>query len=144
MKKNKKVLVIGASPRKNGNSNKLAEEFARGAADAGNETEIIYLYDKQIGFCKGCLACQNTQKCVIQDDVSLIAEKMKEAEVIAFATPIYFYEMNGQLKTLLDRSNPLYPSDYAFRDIYMLTSAADEEEAAPQKAENGLDRKSVV
>lgn len=138
MKKNKKVLVIGASPRKNGNSNKLAEEFARGAADAGNETEIIYLYDKQIGFCKGCLACQNTQKCVIQDDVSLIAEKMKEAEVIAFATPIYFYEMNGQLKTLLDRSNPLYPSDYAFRDIYMLTSAADEEEAAPQKAENGL------
>lgn len=98
MKKSKKVLVIGASPRKNGNSNRLAEEFARGAADAGNE-----------------------------------------AEVIAFATPIYFYEMNGQLKTLLDRSNPLYPSDYAFRDIYMLTSAADDGETVPKKAESGLE-----
>lgn len=138
MKMSKKVLVIGASPRKNGNSNRLAEEFARGAVDAGNETEVIYLYDKQIGFCRGCLVCQNTQKCVIQDDAALIAEKMKEAEVIAFATPIYFYEMNGQLKTLLDRSNPLYPLDYAFRDIYMLTSAADDEAGVPEKAENGL------
>lgn len=139
MKMSKRVLIIGASPRKNGNSNRLAEEFARGAVDAGNEAEVIYLYDKQIGFCRGCLVCQNTQKCMIQDDAALIAEKMKEAEVIAFATPIYFYEMNGQLKTLLDRSNPLYPSDYAFRDIYMLTSAADDEEAVPQKAESGLE-----
>lgn len=139
MKKSKKVLVIGASPRKNGNSNRLAEEFARGAADAGNEAEVIYLYDKQIGFCRGCLVCQNMQKCVIQDDADVITEKMKEAEVIAFATPIYFYEMNGQLKTLLDRSNPLYPSDYAFRDIYMLTSAADDGETVPKKAESGLE-----
>lgn len=138
MKNGKKVFIIGASPRKNGNSNRLAEEFLRGAADAGNEAEIVYLYDKQIGFCRGCLVCQNTQKCVIQDDAVRIAEKMKEAEVIAFATPIYFYEMNGQLKTLLDRSNPLYPSEYAFRDIYMLTSAADDEETVPEKAENGL------
>lgn len=139
MKRSKKVLVIGASPRKNGNSNRLAQEFARGAADAGNETEILYLYDKQIGFCRGCLACQNMQKCVIQDDAVMITEKMKEAEIIVFATPIYFYEMNGQLKTLLDRSNPLYPSEYAFRDIYMLTSAADDEEAVPKKAESGLE-----
>lgn len=50
---------------------------------------------------------------------------MKGAEVIAFATPIYFYEMCGQMKTLLDRSNPLFPSDYAFRDIYLLATAAD-------------------
>ena len=48
---------------------------------------------------------------------------MKDAEVIAFATPIYFYEMCGQMKTLLDRSNPLFPSDYAFRDIYLLATA---------------------
>lgn len=134
----KKVLVIGASPRKNGNSYRLAEEFARGARDAGNETELIPLYDKSISFCRGCLVCQNTQKCVIQDDATIITGKMKEAEVIAFATPIYFYEMNGQLKTLLDRSNPLYPSDYQFRDIYMLTSAADDAEASPKKAESGL------
>lgn len=135
----KKLLVIGASPRKNGNSNRLAEEFAKGARDAGNEAEVIYLYDKRIDFCKGCLVCQNTQKCVIQDDATILAGRMKEAEVLAFATPIYFYEMNGQLKTLLDRSNPLYPSDYAFRDIYMLTSAADDGETVPKRAESGLE-----
>ena len=56
---------------------------------------------------------------------------MHDADVIAFATPIYYYEMCGQLKTLLDRANPLYPSDYRFRDIYMLTSAAENEEYVP-------------
>lgn len=139
MKISKKVLVISASPRKNGNSSRLAEEFAKGANEVGNEVEIISLCEKTIGFCRGCLACQSTQKCVIQDDAVIIVEKMKEAEVIVFATPIYFYEMSGQLKTLLDRSNPLYPSDYAFRDIYMLTSAAEDEEMVPEKAESGLE-----
>ena len=55
---------------------------------------------------------------------------MNEADVIAFATPIYYYEMSGQLKTMLDRSNPLFGTDYRFRDIYLFTSAADGSEAA--------------
>ncbi len=63
---------------------------------------------------------------------------MHDADVIAFATPIYYYEMCGQLKTLLDRANPLYPSDYRFRDIYMLTSAAENEEYVPERAVAGL------
>lgn len=63
---------------------------------------------------------------------------MREAEVIAFATPIYCYEMCGQMKTLLDRANPLYGSDYRFTDIYMLTSAAEDEPTTPQRAITGL------
>jgi len=63
---------------------------------------------------------------------------MKEADVLAFATPIYYYEMCGQMKTMLDRANPLFPSDYAFRDIYLLASAADAEESAVDGAANGL------
>ena len=63
---------------------------------------------------------------------------MKDAEVIAFATPIYFYEMCGQMKTLLDRSNPLFPSDYAFRDIYLLATAADSAESSMDGAVKGL------
>ena len=63
---------------------------------------------------------------------------MHDADVIAFASPIYYYEMCGQLKTLLDRANPLYPSDYRFRDIYMLTSAAEDEEYVPERAVTGL------
>jgi hypothetical protein len=122
---NKKVLVISTTPRKGGNSEILADEFTRGAADSGNTAEKIVLYDKQIGFCKGCFACQKTQKCVINDDASKIVEKMLFADVIVFATPVYFHDMCGQMKTLLDRSNPLYPSEYKFRDIYLIATAAD-------------------
>ena len=60
-------------------------------------------------------------------------EKVLAAEVIVYATPIYYYEMSGQMKTLLDRLNPMYPMDYAFRDIYMIATAAEEEESAFEK-----------
>ena len=65
----------------------LAREFARGAKEAGHNVELVSLRGKAIGFCKGCLACQKTQRCVIHDDVDAIVRKMKDADVIAFATP---------------------------------------------------------
>ncbi|MCQ5128882.1 flavodoxin family protein [Butyricicoccus faecihominis] len=135
----KKVLVVCTSPRIDGNSETLANEFLRGARDAGHETEKVCLYDKTIGFCRGCLACQKTRRCVIRDDANEIVEKMRQAEVIAFATPIYFYEMCGQMKTLLDRSNPLFPGEYAFRDIYLLATAADSDNSATDGAVQGLE-----
>lgn len=100
----KNVLVISSSLRRGSNSEALAKEFARGASDSGNKVELISLRDKAISFCRGCLACQKTQKCVIADDAQSIVAKMQDADVIAFATPIYYYEMSGQLKTLLDRA----------------------------------------
>ena len=133
-----KLLVISTSLRPKSNSETLAKEFARGASDAGHEVEIISLRGKQIQFCKGCLACQNTQKCVIKDDAPDIVAKMHDADAIAFATPIYYYEMSGQMKTLLDRANPLYSSDYRFRNIYLLTTAAEDETQVPQYAICGL------
>ena len=137
---NKKALVISTSMRQKGNSDQLADEFIKGAGDAGHTVEKITLYDKAIHFCKGCLACQNSKQghCVFQDDADAIIKKMAEADVIAFATPIYFYEMSGQMKTLLDRSNPLFPIAYKFRDIYLLTSAADGEKSAMEGAMKGL------
>lgn len=134
----KKVLIISTSPRKGGNSETLAEEFAKGAKDAGHQVEKVSLYDKTIGFCKGCLACQKTQRCVIHDDADVIAQKMLNAEVLVFATPIYYYEMCGQMKTMLDRSNPLFPSEYKFREVYLLTTAADTEESAMDGAVKGM------
>lgn len=134
----KKVLVISSSLRLRSNSESLADAFARGASEAGNEVEKITIREKNIRFCKGCLACQKTQHCVINDDAPAIVAKMYDADVIVFATPIYYYEMCGQLKTLLDRANPLYSSDYHFRDIYMLTSAAEDEEYVPERAVAGL------
>lgn len=134
----KTVLVISTSPRKNGNSDALADAFIRGAQQAGNQVEKINLYDKTIGFCKGCLTCQSTQRCIINDDASTIAQRMLTADVIVFATPIYYYGMCGQMKTLLDRANPLYSADYRFRDIYLLAAAAEEDEHTVDGAVTGL------
>lgn len=134
----KTILIISTSPRKGGNSETLADEFSRGAQNAGHQVEKICLSDKNINFCTGCLACQKTQRCVLRDDADAIIQKMRTAELIVFATPIYFYEMCGQMKTLLDRSNPLFPSEYAFRDIYLLASAADNTEQAMDGAVRGL------
>lgn len=134
----KHVLVISSSLRPGGNSEALAEAFARGAERAGHAVETISLRGKTIGFCTGCLVCQQTGRCVIHDDADAIAQKMLTSDIIAFATPIYFYEMSGQMKAMLDRSNPLFPTDYAFRDIYLLAAAADDEESAIDGAVNGL------
>lgn len=135
----KNVLIISTSMRKNSNSEGLANAFLEGARDGGNTVEKISLSDKKIGFCKGCLACQKTKKCIINDDANSIAEKMCKADVIVFATPIYYYEMSGQMKTLLDRANSLFSSDYAFRDIFLLSAAADADDKTDTRAVNGLE-----
>ncbi len=135
----KKVLIISTSLRQNSNSEALADALFRGARDGGNTVEKISLYDKTIGFCRGCLACQKTGRCVIHDDADTIAQRMSIADVLVFATPVYYYEMSGQLKTMLDRANPLYPTDYAFRDIYLLSAAAEDAEGVDARAISGLE-----
>lgn len=132
-------MIISSSLRINSNSDLLADSFADGAKKAGHEVEKISLRHKTLNFCIGCLECQKTQRCVLHDDANGIVQKMKDADVLVFATPIYYYEMSGQMKTLLDRANPLFPSDYAFRDIYLLASAAENEESAVDGALKGLE-----
>lgn len=134
----KKILIISTSPRKGGNSDILADEFEKGAVSLGNEVEKVSLYNKEIGFCKGCFACQQTKRCIIHDDADVIVQKMLNVDVIVFATPIYFYEMCGQMKTLLDRTNPLFTCDYKFKDIYLLATAADEAESSMDGVTKGL------
>lgn len=121
-----KVLIISTSLRTNSNSDILARKCVRGALGAGHEVEYVSLKGKSIEYCIGCLSCIKSGSCVLKDDVKDIMEKVKQAEVIIFATPIYYYEMCGQMKTLLDRLNPLYASEYAFRDIYMIATAAED------------------
>jgi multimeric flavodoxin WrbA len=135
----KKVLIISTSPRKGGNSDTLAEEFAKGALEAGNEVEKISLADKNIQFCRGCLACQKTKRCVIRDDADAIEQKMEQADVLVFATPIYYYEMCGQMKTMLDRGNPLYTADYKFTDVYFIATAAENGDHVWSRAVSGLE-----
>ena len=134
----KKVIVISTSLRAGSNSDMLAEKFAEGAKASGNEVEKISLRGKEIKFCVGCLSCQKTGACVFKDDVPEIMEKVLNADVVCWATPIYYYEMSGQMKTLIDRMNALYSLDYKFRDVYMLTTAAEDEPEVPKRAEAGL------
>lgn len=134
----KRVLIISTSVRNGSNSERLAHEFEKGAKEAGNVVEFISLKDKNIAFCRGCLACQKTHKCMIDDDAIEIADKMCESEVIVWVSPIYYYEMSGQMKTLIDRCNSLYSRDYKFKEVYFLTVAAEEEQSVPEKAINGL------
>ena len=134
----KRVIVISTSLRHGSNSDMLADSFVEGALAAGNEVEKISLTGKDIQFCRGCFACQQLGRCVINDDVNDMMAKVLEADIIAWATPIYYYEMSGQMKTLIDRMNAMYPLDYKFRDVYLLTTAAEDEEDTPKRAEAGL------
>ena len=135
----KKVVVISTSLRPGSNSHSMAERFAQGAQDAGHEVELISLRGKEIKFCIGCLSCQSTGACVFKDDVPAIMDSVLNADVVCWATPIYYYEMSGQMKTLLDRGNPLFVSDYKFREVYLLCSAAEDEDFVPQRAKSGLE-----
>ncbi len=135
---NKNVVIISASLRKGSNSEMLAKEFAKGALEAGNKVETVSLREKSIGFCRGCLACLKLGKCVIGDDAVEIAEKMKNADVLVFATPVYYYSVSGQLKTMLDRANPLYGSDYRFTEVYLLATAAEDERNTVEGAQKAV------
>lgn len=134
----KQIFILSTSLRANSNSEALADAFMQGAQDAGHNAVKISLRRKSIAFCHGCFGCLKTGTCVIQDDAIEIVRQMHDADTIVFATPIYYYEMSGQMKTLLDRANSLYDSDYKFRDIYFLSAAAEDAEGVDLRAISGL------
>lgn len=135
---NKKIIVVSSTLRKGGNSDRLADEFAKGATDAGNSVERINIRDIDLKFCIGCLSCVNTRKCVLQDGMNELYDSVQNADALVFATPIYYYEMAGQLKTFLDRLNPLFTRENKFKSVYLLASAAEDEETAMDRAVIGL------
>ena len=134
----KQVLILSSSPRKGGNSETLAAAFAKGAQASGNHVETVYLREKQYDFCKGCFACRKLGHCVLKDDASEIAAKMHDADVLVFATPVYYYSISGQLKTMFDRANPLYDTDYAFTKVYLLATAAEDEPETVEGTEKAV------
>ena len=133
----KKVLIISTSLRNNSNSEILAKSFFDGAK-VNNDVELISLKNKTINFCKGCLACGKLHKCVIKDDTNEIVEKMANADVIVWATPVYYYTMSGLMKTMIDRANPLYSMDYKFREVYLLATATEDESYTPEGTIKGV------
>jgi len=133
----KKVLVLSASPRKGGNSDLLCDQFLLGAKEAGNQTEKIFLRDKKIGYCTGCEACYISHKCVQKDDMAEILEKMIAADVIVMATPVYFYTMDAQMKTLIDRTVPRY-QEITGKEFYFIVTAADSSKQSMERTLDGF------
>jgi len=122
----KNVLILSASPRKGGNSDTLCDYFMNGARDKGHSVEKIFLSNMHINYCTGCGTCVGGQKaCPQKDDMAGILEKMVMADVIVLATPVYFYSMNAQLKTLIDRTCARY-TEINDRDFYFIMTMADD------------------
>ena len=120
----KQVLILSASPRKNGNSDLLCDELKKGAEESGHTVEKISLYERKIGFCRACYACFRTGSCVIQDDMAEILDKMQAADVLVVATPTYFLTMNGILKTTIDRFLPRW-QELGGHDVYFIVTGHD-------------------
>lgn len=106
-----KILAISCSPNAQGNTVTLLNQVLDGARQEGGETELYSVSGKKMEPCRGCRTCWQTGQCVIQDDMQVLYDKMAAADGIVFGTPIYFYSMNAQAKTLLDRSGPLNSPD---------------------------------
>lgn len=124
----KNVLVLLGSPRKNGNTELLVNEFIRGAIEAGNRVNKIAIREKNINGCIGCCACQkNGGHCFQKDDMQFIYEAMVNSDIIVFASPVYFYSWTSQMKTVLDRAFAIEKLLNHKKFILICTGAAPEE-----------------
>jgi len=134
----KKVLVLSASPRKGGNSDLLCDQFMLGAKEAGNQAKKFFLRDEKINYCVACDVCRgNGGQCVQKDDMAEVLEKMIAADVIVMATPVYFYTMDAQMKTLIDRTYPRY-TEISNKEMYFIVTAADGRNQAMERTIEGF------
>lgn len=98
-----KIIVLEGSPNENGSSNMLAGNFIRGAEEAGHNIQVIDTAHMDIHPCTGCIHCGYEGPCAQKDDVDEIRKKILDADMMVFVTPLYYYGMSAQLKTLIDR-----------------------------------------
>lgn len=136
--KTKKVLIISSSPRRNGNSDTLCDRFMSGALHAGHDVEKIFLGDKTVHYCTACGICSMYGKpCPQKDDAAEITEKMIRSEVIVLSTPVYFYTMCAQMKTLIDRLCARY-LEMTDKEFYFIITAAETDIDAMQRTIEGF------
>lgn len=101
----RKIMIIQGSPRKNGNTATLSKAVAAEAEKNGAQVEFVILSNLNIKFCTACDHCQkdNSDGCIIKDDMTALYPKLEEADSIVFATPVYWFNMTAQIKTFIDR-----------------------------------------
>ena len=97
------ILILEGSPNRHGSSNLLADEFIRGAREAGHTVSVIDAAHADLHPCTGCVRCGYEGPCVQKDDMETFQGQILRAEMLVFVTPLYYYGMSAQLKTLVDR-----------------------------------------
>lgn len=105
-----KILALNGSPKgKNGNTEVILQPFLKGCKKAGADVETVYLKDKNIKHCMGCFTCwtKTPGKCIHKDDMEELLDKISEANIIVYATPLYYYTVTGIMKDFMDRMLPL-------------------------------------
>ena len=120
------ILILSGSPRKDGNTELLAEAFAKGAA-AHHHVEIVSVRDVKVNPCLGCNACflSESYSCAQKDDMAIIYEMMNQADMLVIASPVYFYGISAQLKAVIDRfHNPIRDSFHIKKMALLLVGAA--------------------
>lgn len=133
----KRVLILSASPRKDGNSEMLCDQFELGATEASHHVEKVVLAEKKINYCTGCYACAAKGKCAQMDDMGPLLESMTKADVIVMATPVYFYTMCAQMKTVIDRTVARY-AEISNKEFYFIVAAADKSKTAMERTIDGF------
>lgn len=98
-----RVLVLEGSPHRNGSSNMLASEFARGAKEAGHEVTVFDAAHSSIGPCRGCDACGMRGPCVQKDDMQRLRDELLDADMVVFVSPLYYFGLSAQIKAAIDR-----------------------------------------
>ncbi|MBS4759232.1 MAG: flavodoxin family protein [Clostridium sp.] len=98
-----KILVLEGSPHKKGSSNLLANNFIKGATESGHEVQAYDVAHAKIGACMGCNACGMNGECIQKDDMVEIEKLILNSDMIVFVSPIYYFGISAQLKTVIDR-----------------------------------------
>ena len=109
----KNIVILNGSPRKNGNTSALVQAFTKGAQSAGHTVTEFFLDKMDIHGCKGCFGGHSSRECpcVQRDDMAQIYPAVKDSDVVVLATPLYYWNMSGQLRTAVDRLFALEEGD---------------------------------
>lgn len=132
----KQILILQGGGRPRGNTAQLAQAFARGAREAGHRVDLISLNQIQVNGCLGCNACRYEKPCVQKDDFNSLVPKIMEADLLVFASPLYFWTISSKLKALIERFYAIAQEDtdpplgryerYPQKDCALLMTSADQ------------------
>ena len=131
-----KILILNGSPRPKGNTAQLIDSFKRGAEEAGHSVEVISLLRHEVKGCLGCNACRYGKPCVQKDSFNDLVPKIKEADLLVFASPLYFWTLSSRIKAFIERFYCIAEEDpdpplgryekYPVKDCALLMTAADD------------------